>query len=45
MRGMSLAVLALVCLSSIPPALHTQQAVVKGPKLNETLGPFFVEGQ
>jgi hypothetical protein len=42
---MSLAVLALVCLSSIPPALHTQQAVVKGPKLNETLGPFFVEGQ
>jgi hypothetical protein len=45
MRGTSLAVLVLVCLLTIPSVLHARQAVAKGPKLDETLGPFLVEGQ
>lgn len=45
MRGMSLAIFPLVCLLLIPSVLQAQQAGAKGPKLEETLGPFLVEGQ
>jgi hypothetical protein len=38
-------VLALVGLSSIPSVLHALQAGVQGPKLDEILGPFLVDGQ
>jgi len=45
MRGTSLAVLALVCFLPNPSASRAQQSGAKGPKLDETLGPFLVEGQ
>jgi hypothetical protein len=45
MREIRLAALALVCLWMIPSGLYAQQKGAKGPKLEETLGPFLVEGQ
>lgn len=45
MRGMVLAALALVCLWGIPSGLYAQQKGAEGPKLDETLGPFSLEGQ
>jgi hypothetical protein len=45
MRGMMLAALALVCLWMIPSGLYAQQKGAEGPKLDETLGPFSIEGQ
>jgi hypothetical protein len=45
MRGIRLAAWACVCLSIISSGLSAQPKGAEGPKLDETLGPFSIEGQ